>query len=695
MQIDLQNFLNDLGKVAQVRSDIANSMAVIAHEIEAAEKINQNKSGKLELERDIDDIKKASTNLREGVFRLLVLGDMKRGKSTFLNALIGENILPSDVNPCTAILTVLRYGNEKRVTVYFNDETEPEIIDFSTFKTRYIIDPAEAKRLEQENKLAFPKVSHAIVEYPLSLLEKGIEIVDSPGLNDTEARNELSLGYINNCHAILFVLRATQPCTLGERRYLENYIKDRGLTVFFLINAWDQVKESLIDPDDPEELAAAEAKLHRVFQTNLAEYCQTENQDLYDQRVFPICSLMALRKRLKDANATLEGTGFPAFLGALNVFLTQERAIAELRQARILTKQIATHVQEAVTRRIPLLESDIEELKAKIASVSPEFELLNEICAEFQQEIKRIGEQKSQAIAKSFHDFVINLGNTFETDFLRYQPSLNFLDFLSSGKREAFERELAKAFESYVNDKLAEWSRGAEKDIENAFVKLSQIATVYGVNYTEVTNKITEKLTGQKLPPVNKLNQDDNSPSWAKWAAGIFSLARGNLAGVAMAGAGFDWKNIMLNFVTVYGVGTIITALTGVVLGPIGFALLGLGIGVFQADQARKELVKVARKELVKYLPQVAEEQSPKVAEAIKECFKVYEQEISSRMNEDIKSRKAELDNLVQQKQTVEINQGAEIERLQQLEENISQEAAKIEQIYQSLKQVESFLGSR
>ena len=126
MKIETQSFLNDLGKVARARSDIANYMAVIAHSIEDAEKINQTKSGKLELERDIEDIKKAGTNLREGVFRLLVLGDMKRGKSTFLNALIGENILPSDVNPCTAILTVLRYGEQKKVTVYFNDETEPE-----------------------------------------------------------------------------------------------------------------------------------------------------------------------------------------------------------------------------------------------------------------------------------------------------------------------------------------------------------------------------------------------------------------------------------------------------------------------------------------------------------------------------------------------------------------------------------------
>ena len=132
--METQNFLNDLGKVAQVRADIANSMAVIVHELDEAEQINATKSGKLELERDIEDLKKASTNLREGVFRLLVLGDMKRGKSTFLNALIGENILPSDVNPCTAILTVLRYGAEKRVTVYFSDDTKPEEIDFKAFQ---------------------------------------------------------------------------------------------------------------------------------------------------------------------------------------------------------------------------------------------------------------------------------------------------------------------------------------------------------------------------------------------------------------------------------------------------------------------------------------------------------------------------------------------------------------------------------
>ncbi|MGB3755159.1 MAG: dynamin family protein, partial [Rivularia sp. (in: cyanobacteria)] len=493
------NFLDDLGKVVQVRSEVSQSLDKIVETIDKAEKSAEKNSGKLSLERDIEDIKVASKNLREGVFRLLVLGDMKRGKSTFLNALIGERLLPSDVNPCTAVLTVLRYGAEKTVTVHFNDGKSPQQLDFDSFKHKYTIDPAEAKRLEAEKKPAFPDVSHAVVEYPLPLLEKGIEIIDSPGLNDTEARNELSLGYVNNCHAILFVMRASQPCTLGERRYLENYIKGRGLSVFFLVNAWDQVKEALIDPDDEVELREAEERLHKVFKANLAEYCVVDGQDIYDERVFAISSIQALRKRLKNPAANLQGTGFTEFMQALNIFLTRERAVAELRQVRTLARVACHHTKEAIERRIPLLEQDVDQLREKIDSVEPEFEKLKSIGDEFQQEIKDTRNTQAKSISDSFRRYVLNLGDTFENDFLQYQPELNLFDFLSSGKRETFNIALQKAFEQYITDKLSAWSLTAEEDITAAFKELSQSAAKYGASYTQVTDSITQKLTGEKV----------------------------------------------------------------------------------------------------------------------------------------------------------------------------------------------------
>jgi replication fork clamp-binding protein CrfC len=679
-----ETFINDLERVVQVRAEVGASLNRIAETLNQAEANNSNTSGKLSLERDIDDIRVASKNLRTGVFRLMVLGDMKRGKSTFLNALIGEKILPSDVNPCTALLTVLRYGSQKKVTVYFNDGKAPLDMGFDVFKNKYTIDPTEAKKLEQENRQAFPDVTHAIVEYPLPLLEKGIEIVDSPGLNDTEARNELSLGYINNCHAILFVLRASQPCTLGERRYLENYIKGRGLSVFFLVNAWDQVKESLIDPDDAEELHESEERLRKVFQANLSEYCIVDGQNIYDERVFELSSIQALRKRLKNPQADLEGTGFSEFMGALNTFLTKERAVAELRQVRTLARLAGNHTREAIERRIPLLEKGVEELRDRISSVEPEFTKLTGIRDQFQGEILQMRDNQARAVSDSFRSYVLNLDSTFESDFLRYQPELNVFDFLSSGKREAFNLALQKAFEQYIGDKFAAWSLTAEKDINSAFGQLALIAAKYGDSYSQVTNQITEKLTGVRVH-TSTSTEDDGSPGWAKWAMGLLSLSGGNLAGFAMAGAGFDWKNILLNYFTVLGVGGLISTVTGIFLGPIGFALLGLGVGMLQADQARKELVKTARKELVKYLPQVANEQSKTVYDAVKECFDSYEREVSKRINDDISSRKSELDNLLKQKESREIDKESELKRLKKLESDVFSELQTIESAYSNL----------
>lgn len=672
------NFLNDLERVIQVRAQVAASLDQMADTINQAEVLGDNT-------RDIDDIRVASNNLRTGVFRLMVLGDMKRGKSTFLNALIGERILPSDVNPCTAILTVLRYGAEKKVTVHFDDGKPPQTMDFDTFKVKYTIDPAEAKKLEQDNKQAFPGVTHAIVEYPLPLLEKGIEIVDSPGLNDTEARNELSLGYINNCHAILFVLRASQPCTLGERRYLENYIKGRGLSVFFLVNAWDQVKEALIDPDDEDELREAEERLRKVFHANLAEYCLVDGHNIYDERVFELSSIQALRRRIKNPQADLNGTGFPQFMGALNTFLTRERAVSELRQVRTLARTASNNTKESIERRIPLLEQGVEELRSRINSVEPEFNKLTNIRDDFQTEILKTRDTQAHSISDSFRSYVLNLGNTFETDFLRYQPELNILDFLSSGKREAFNAALQKAFEQYIADKLAAWSLTAERDINSAFVQLGRSAAKYGDSYNQITNQITEKLTGEKVKLNTSVSGEEDAPSWAKWAMGLLSLSRGNLAGFAMAGAGFDWKNILLNYFTVLGVGGLLSTVTGIFLGPIGFAVLGLGVGMLQADQARKELVKTAKKELVKYLPQVAQEQSKTVYDAVKECFDAYEREVSKRINEDILSRKSELDNLLKQKETREINNEAELKRLNKLTEDVFTQLNNIESAFTNL----------
>jgi len=678
------DFFNDLDRVAEVRRQMANELETMIKVVTQSEEVGTEQSGQMGLAQTIEDMESASRNLRQGVFRLLVLGDMKRGKSTFLNALIGENLLPSDVNPCTALLTILRYGPEKKITVHFLDDQAPEVIDFDTFKQRYTIDPSEAKKLEANDELAFPNVSHAVAEYPLALLEKGVEIVDSPGLNDTEARNELSLGYINNCHAILFMLRATQPCTLAERRYLETYLEGRGLSVFFLVNAWDQIKESLIDPEDETEVADAEAKLHRLFRTHLKDYCQVDGMDCYSDRVFPISALEALRQRLKDPNTSLEDTSLGAFVQSLNVFLTQERAIAELRQARTLGRETRDRFQETVARRIPLMSQDVDELKARIASVKPEFEALKDIQNQFRNEIRFVRDRQAQTTANSLKTYIYQLEDTFEEDFLRYQPELGLSEFISGQGRTAFATKLRKAFERYVNDKFQAWSKTAEKEIDEAFETLSRSATAYGSSYREVTERMTEKLTGEaRINSLPSGKEDESSPSWVKWAMGLLSLASNNPAGVVMAATGFDWQSILVNLLVTSTVTFIASALFGSIFGPIGILFAGFGVGAFQLDHARKELARAMKKELVKHLPKVANEQWQPVYDGVQTCFDKYEEEVMGRIERDICDRKAELDNLVSQKESREIDRDAEVSRLKDAETSIQAASSRIDAAYQ------------
>jgi len=679
-----ESFINDLDKVAKARQEFSGYLNRMAETLTQAEQEGETISGKLGLDSTVDDLELVSRNLGDGLFRLLVLGDMKRGKSTFLNALIGENVLPTDVNPCTAVLTVLSYGQDKQVTVQFKDGRAPESLDFETFKQRYTILPEEAKKLQDEGISAFPDVAYADVEYPLTLLEKGVQISDSPGLNDTEQRNQLTLGYINNCHAILFVLSATQPYTLGEQRYLENYIKDRGLSVFFLINHWDEIQNRLIDPNDITALQEAEDRVRQVFRTNLTPYCQVDGEDRYEDRVFEISSLNALRQRLKQA--PLDGTGFPEFIQAVNQFLTKERAIAELRQAKLMARQAYRTVHEACDRRIPLLSESLQDLRQKIRAVQPEFDQLVAIRDQFKDEIRIVGERQASASANSFRAYLPDLANTFEADFVRYQPELRFLDFLQRGKRQEFEAALRVAFEKYLLDKIAAWSLTAQKDMEVAFLGLAKSATQYGESYSQVTDRMTEKLTGQKVMPNATLRADDQSPGWAKWAVGLYALTTGDVGAVAMAGTGvFDWKQILLNFGGAVLVTTLVYTVTGVFLGPLGMALAGLGLGGFSAEMARRKVVQTLRDELIKLLPQIAQEQSFQVYQAVKECFDTYQQEVVKRMNDDIQARKAELDELVRQKEDHEINQQAEERRLNLLDNHLLTQLHQVEDAYDQL----------
>ena len=78
----------------------------------------------------------------------------------------------------------------------------------------------------------------------LKMLEDGVEIIDSPGLNETEIREKVTMDYLSKADAILFVLRADKLCGKDEMYFIENYLKEYGFTdPFFIVNYFDLIKD--------------------------------------------------------------------------------------------------------------------------------------------------------------------------------------------------------------------------------------------------------------------------------------------------------------------------------------------------------------------------------------------------------------------------------------------------------------------
>jgi GTPase SAR1 family protein len=672
--------LIDLEPVTEIRRVFAGHLVSMADAITQAESEGNDASGQLGLQPVAAELEGTAETLNNGTFRLMVLGDMKRGKSTFLNALLGESILPSDVNPCTAVLTVLRYGERPGVTVHFSDGKEPQRLDVETFRREYTIPPDEAERLAGEGRQAFPDVAYAVLEVPLPLLQRGVEIIDSPGLNDTEARNDLSLGYIRECHAILFVLSATQQVTLGEERYLTTYIRDRGLSVFFVINLWDEIARRLTDPDDPRALAEAEARVRKVFRTKLHRYCRVDGQDLFNRRVFEISALQALRARL--AGRSLEGTGFAAFVDALSSFLVRERAAAELGVARTAARGGHQHVRRAVETRIPLLYLPAEELQKKIAAVEPEFRKLEQIRERLMRDIDEARRRRASELSTAFYAHVLQLAARFPEEFTSYQPELKFLDFLRRKERERFAAALEDAFGKYLNDKVMEWSRAADAELQREIASITKVASAYALSYGEVTHTIAAQLLGQRKETSETAAIGD-APGWERFVAGLGAVLVGDLAGGVLAGMGvFNWKRIAANVAGVLVFAVISVLFFGIALTPLGLALVGLGLAPGQLFRAKGKMIQTMKEALEKSIPELALEGRRLVYEKVDGSFSTYMAEIDARVSADIQARRAELDNLVAKKRERDIDVRTETDRLRLLERAVSSEREAIESEY-------------
>ena len=179
--------------------------------------------------------------LSQGRFHLAVLGQVKRGKSTLLNALLGEDVLPSSVIPLTAIPTFVQYGEKRLFRVRYNDN-RPDM-EIKGEPTQWLNKQLMGFVTEDANPRNEKGVLQVEITHPAEIL-RDVVLIDTPGIGSTYRHNtEATMNFLPQCDAALFLVSADPPITEVEVAFLKE-IKSRVSRLFFVLNKVDYLTES-------------------------------------------------------------------------------------------------------------------------------------------------------------------------------------------------------------------------------------------------------------------------------------------------------------------------------------------------------------------------------------------------------------------------------------------------------------------
>lgn len=436
--------------------------------------------------------------LRSNKFTVMVVGEFKRGKTTLLNAMLGAKVMPTKLTPCTAIVTYIRYGEKPEAVIEFTDGRPQERLNLDEYVQKYQLNTDDTqvddrRALSQEISDRFGAVDRATIYYPSPLLLNGIEIVDTPGINEHDLRTQRVLEKLVTADAIIMVLDAVTVCNQNEASFIENQLRPLGLhkNVFFLLNRWNFVTNSLIDPNDPEELESALSEQMKFIKTRLYPFVKVAGNTNVDSRIFKVNALGALQCRLKNIKPNeqvFKTTEIPAFEESLSDFLVADRDRVRREKDIHVAKKIKEDVDDDISFLLKKIKLPIEEFEASTIKFDSQIKQLKrievnitsilnaesaEICREFNDSLKLYMEEN---LYKPLPDHIekFDMGDLNKI-MSRYSMLLDF----NRSEEEKIENKIKYNLESQiknlVEDHFKQWMEIYFKTQLNSNVQESQI----------------------------------------------------------------------------------------------------------------------------------------------------------------------------------------------------------------------------
>jgi replication fork clamp-binding protein CrfC len=275
-------------------------------------------------------------------FRIAVFGPFNHGKSTLLNAMLGNRTLPIDLIPTTGAAITVKYGSDVRTRIMLVDGTEIYRSGTEILQQFAILDGCRQMRKD---------VASVEVFCPHPFLETGVELLDLPGTNDRDEQDNLVREQLLSADLVVQLLDARKLMTLGERENLRDWLLERGIkTVIFVVNFLN-----LLEPDEQKQVQNRLLFVAESFRSELPPGFSN---------LYRVDALPALRARLKGDVAAANSSGLAAFETALqNIVGILRPNCGSVRLLRV--QAIASQIQLSFKAKIDPIAIEIKSFEDK------------------------------------------------------------------------------------------------------------------------------------------------------------------------------------------------------------------------------------------------------------------------------------------------------------------------------------------
>lgn len=437
-------------------------------------------------------------------FTLAIVGEFKRGKSTFINALLGGQVLPADVAPTSATLNRITYGNSPSATIYFKEELN---ITPKKIKIEYLSE--YVTKLTPSAEEIASTIKEAVITYPASFCKNNVDIIDTPGLQDEGSLTTTTLHVLRKVDVAVMVIMADSPFSKTEGDFLDRILTEGVQKVIFVITAVDRIK-----PADRQKVINGISKRIEEKIRNYAKNTSNKTEDFSEEQfikkfgkpiLYALSGQMALEGKISGDAKIIFESNILQFEDMLGKFLALESETFGLKTKINQLLLIIKELTDKIVNKQNLINTHpaIFEYEKKI--IETLLELLENIG---RSEIEKI---KSKTVASSTQSQIIlkEMVNEYEktaiSNLINQMPITR--EQLDSQQRynqlvEDITKRIEKSADA-VADKFAEKiCTQVLKDLQEAIPELNEYVIAYDrtmLHIASVTDRISTDTVFSKL----------------------------------------------------------------------------------------------------------------------------------------------------------------------------------------------------